>query len=81
MNKTASIDIKTAEKLVREIEGFEELKKHILKLLPEDVIPKGSNLWWEKEMLDGEEDIKKGNYTIVSDKKELMGHLDSLKKS
>lgn len=75
MSKSASIDIKTAEKLVREIESFEEIKKHILQLLPEEVIPYGSKLWWEKEMIGGEEIIKKGKYKVYKNPQLLISDL------
>ena len=72
MSKAVSIDTKTAEKLVREIESFEEVKKYILQLLPEDVIPDGSKLWWEKEIISGEEEIKKGDYKIYKNAELLL---------
>jgi len=75
MSKAISIDTKLAEKLLREIESFEEIKKHILQLIPEDVIPYGSKLWWEKEMINGEAAIKKGEYKIYKSTKLLLADL------
>lgn len=61
MSKTASINAATTKKLVHELERFDELKTQILKLIPEDMIPYGSRLWWEKSELEADEDIRKGN--------------------
>ncbi len=60
MAKAVTIDTNTAKKLVKELEHFEEFKKHVLMLLPEELIPYGSKLWWEKSELEATEDIKKG---------------------
>lgn len=57
-----SINTTTARKLVIELERFEQLKSHILRLLPDGTIPYGSKLWWEKEVLNGEEEIEKDKF-------------------
>ncbi len=60
MAKAATISGTTAKKLVREIEEFEELKQYVLRSIPDNILPYGSKLWWEKENLEADEDIKKG---------------------
>ena len=40
----------------------------------------GSEEWWEMEIKQGEEDVKKGHYTVLSSKDELKSYLDALKK-
>lgn len=79
MAKAATIDTNTAKKLVRELEKFEEFKKQVLMLVPEEVIPYGSRLWWEKSELEATEDIKKGRVASFNSTKEMQKHLDSLK--
>lgn len=72
MAKTIVIDTNIAKKLVVELERFEELKNHVLRLLPEEVVPYGSKLWWTKEILSGEADIKKKKYKMYTDAKDLI---------
>lgn len=60
MAKTNALSIARAKKIVSELEKIEELKKEVLRLLPNGIIPYGSKLWWEKEELMANEDIKKG---------------------
>ncbi len=79
MAKALSIDTNTAKKLVNELEQFEEFKKRVLRLIPQEVISKGSKLWWEKAELEADEDIKKGNIVSFSSAKEMQQYLDSLK--
>ena len=58
---TVTIDAKTAETILREIEAMrkslEALRKKILKLFPAKY---GSDAWWEKSEHEADEDIKKG---------------------
>ncbi|HUQ85222.1 MAG TPA: hypothetical protein VM077_02760 [Candidatus Limnocylindrales bacterium] len=79
MAKAATIDTNTAKKLVKELEQFEEFKKHVLMLIPEEIIPYGSKLWWEKSELEATEDIKKGRVVSFNSTKEMEKYLDSLK--
>ena len=62
MTKAITIDNTTAKKIVKELESLEALKASILNLLPEGIFSYGSKFWWEKEILAGEDDIKKGKY-------------------
>lgn len=56
-----TIDTKTAESLLKEIEAMgrslKALRKKIIRFLPAKY---GSDLWWEKEELEADEDIRKG---------------------
>lgn len=79
MAKAVTIDTNTAKKLVRELEQFEEFKQHALRVIPQDIIPSGSKLWWEKAELEADEDIKKGRVISFNSVKDMQNHLDSLK--
>lgn len=58
MGKVTTITPTIAKKIISELEEFEALKKNILLHLPQELIPYGSKLWWEKEVLNGEKEIK-----------------------
>lgn len=75
MARLITVNTSTAKKLVNELEQLEELKKHILRLLPDGVLPHGSKLWWEKEVLQGEEEIKKGEFKTYKNVKSLISDL------
>lgn len=62
MAKSVTITHTTAKKLIQEIERFEEMKVRILRLIPEELIPYGSKLWWEKEILEAEKEIRSGKF-------------------
>lgn len=79
MAKAVTIDTNTAKKLVRELEQFEKFKQHALRVIPQDIIPSGSKLWWEKAELEADEDIKKGRVISFNSVKDMQNHLDSLK--
>ena len=79
MARAAVIDINTAKKLIREIEQFEEVKRHVLKLIPDELVSYGSKLWWEKSELEADEDIKKGRLVSFKSAEAMQKHLDSLK--
>lgn len=74
-NRSAvTIDTKTAENILREIEAvrksLEVLRKKIIKLLPSKY---GSDTWWEKEIEDGLEEVKQGKvYGPFKDANELI---------
>ncbi len=75
MSKTLIIDSATAKKIIKELERLENLKTNLLILLPEAVIPYGSKLWWEKEVLKGELVIKKGKFKTYTSSKDLISDL------
>ena len=79
MAKAITLDAHTAKKLVKELERFDDFKMHILNLIPQDLIPEGSKLWWEKAELEADEDIKKSNVVSFNSVKEMQKHLDSFK--
>jgi hypothetical protein len=78
MAKSVTIDTNTAKKLVRELERFEKFKMHALRIIPQDVIPSGSKLWWEKAELEADEDIKKGRVANLSSINDLDKPLNEL---
>lgn len=78
MAKAVTIDTSTAKKLVKELEHFEKVKTRILSLLPGDMVPYGSKLWWEKEELEADEDIKKGRVAKMSSLNDLDKPLKTL---
>ncbi|OGE18344.1 hypothetical protein A2769_01505 [Candidatus Daviesbacteria bacterium RIFCSPHIGHO2_01_FULL_37_27] len=75
MTKSITIDNTTAKKIIKDLESFEILKASILNLLPEGVFSYGSKLWWEKETLVGEEEIKKGKYKTYKNTHSLIDDL------
>lgn len=79
MPNLTSINTTTAKKLIEELENFEEFKKNVLRLIPEDLIPNGSKMWWEKAELEADEDIKKGKVVSFNSTKEMEKYLNSLK--
>ncbi len=79
MSKTTSLDTATAKKLIRELERFDEFKSQVLQLIPEEMIPYGSKLWWEKSEFEATEDIKKGRVVSFDSTKDMQKYLDTLK--
>ncbi len=75
MAKTATINAATAKKIIAGFEEFEELKKQVLLLIPEKFIPYGSKLWWQKEVLGGEDEIRKGKVKEYRNAKSLISDL------
>ncbi|HSW47695.1 MAG TPA: hypothetical protein VLG67_01320 [Candidatus Saccharimonadales bacterium] len=78
MAKAVTIDTNIAKKLVRELEKFEEFKKQVLMLVPEELIPYGSKLWWEKSELEATEDIKKGRIVTLKSIDDLDKPIEKL---
>ncbi|MGI8419737.1 MAG: hypothetical protein ACR2LN_03780 [Candidatus Levyibacteriota bacterium] len=81
MANTITVDAKTLEHIVSQLDKLTEdmavLKKRFLTEEPSY----GSDAWWDLSDEEPKEDIKAGRYTIVHTKKELQEHLDSLKRS
>lgn len=67
-HSTITIDTKTAEKLLADIESMrkslEVLRKRVIKLLPEKY---GSDSWWKKEIEEAENEFKKDGKSICFD--------------
>jgi hypothetical protein len=78
MARVVTINTTKAKKLVRELEQFEEIKRQVLKLIPEELIPQGSKLWWEWSDLKGLEEVKKGEYYKLSDQRDLKDFFDHI---
>ncbi|MBI2622520.1 MAG: hypothetical protein HYY87_00230 [Candidatus Levybacteria bacterium] len=75
MAKTGIVNTTVAKKLFSELELLEQLKTRILSILPEDVIPYGSKLWWEKAELEADKDIQTGRYTVYRNAATLIKDL------
>lgn len=71
MAQTITVNAKTLEQVVSQLDKLTKevaaIKKQILDQEPIN----GSDAWWEKEIKEGEEDIKKGNYYELRDENEL----------
>ena len=78
MAKAVTIDTNTAKKLIKELEQFEEIKKQILMLIPESLIPYGSKLWWEWSDQKGLDEVEKGEYYKLRDQKDLKDFFDHI---
>lgn len=78
-SRAKTIDAKTAKEILAEIEmyqkGLADLRRKLLLVLPEKFLKYGSELWWEKTTLKGEEEIKKGNYKVYKNAKDLIADL------
>lgn len=71
-----TMNIKTAKSIFAEIsliqKRLDALKEKILTLLPAQY---GSNEWWEKEIKEGLEEVKKGEYTLYKNVDDLLKDL------
>lgn len=71
-----TIDTKTAETLLKEIEvmrrSLEALRKKVINLLPARY---GSDTWWEKEIEEGLKEVKQGKYAVYKNSKDLISDL------
>ena len=78
MSQTIQISQTKYEELLTRMARLESM---VAKLLEKGDKPaEGTDAWWELSDKKALEDIKKGRYTVVHDKKELQQHLDSLKR-
>ncbi len=78
-SQTITLNKVQTQLLIQELMHLEELKKTLLRIIPESYLPKGSDLWWEKSDLEAMEDVKAGRYTTIKNHKELDRFLDKLK--
>ncbi|OGH27490.1 MAG: hypothetical protein A3C27_03760 [Candidatus Levybacteria bacterium RIFCSPHIGHO2_02_FULL_39_36] len=78
MAKTATLSVSDAKKIVLELERLEEIRDRILRIVPMELLPKGSNLRWIKEAIEGEDEIRKGKYTRIRNDAELKEFFDNL---
>jgi len=64
-NHSVTVDSKAIKSILEEMEfyrrGIANLRKKLLKILPEEMLSYGSDLWWEKSEFEADMDIKKGN--------------------
>ncbi len=70
-NQTIALDAVSAKLLLQELEHLEEIKKTLLRIIPEPFFAKGSGLWWEKSDLEASEDIEKGRYAPIKSHQHL----------
>jgi len=55
-NQTITLDAVSAKVLLKELEHLEEIRKTLLRIIPESFLSKGSDLWWDKSDLEALED-------------------------
>ncbi len=77
-NQTITLDPIQTKLLVKELVHLEQIKKTLLKIIPESYITPGSDLWWAKSDLEALKDVKAGRVTKIKTHKELDRFLDSL---
>ena len=77
-NQTIALDAVSARVLVQELEHLEEIKKTLLRIIPEPFLIKGSGFWWEKNDLEAAGDIEKGRYTKIKSHQHLDRFLEKL---
>ena len=79
-NHLATVDNKTIKALFDEIEfyrkGLVNLRKKLLKVIPEEMLSYGSDLWWEKSDEEAIRSIKQGKGTVIRNRNELKKFLD-----
>lgn len=56
--------------------GIANLRKRLLKILPEKALQYGSDLWWEKSDEEAIESIKKGRGMVIHNSRELKKFLE-----
>ncbi|MGI8419724.1 MAG: hypothetical protein ACR2LN_03705 [Candidatus Levyibacteriota bacterium] len=81
MANTITVDAKTLEHIVSQLDKLTKDMAAVKKRLPTEEPSYGSDTWWELSDKEAKEDIKAGHYTVVHAKNELQEHLDSLKRS
>lgn len=76
---TISLDTKTAQSILEEVESMRKtldiLRKRIIKLFPPQY---GSDVWWEKEIMEAKKEIKAGRMKELRSLNELDKPLDKL---
>jgi hypothetical protein len=77
MSKTATINPTKAKQLTIKLEKLDELKRQVLLLLPDGALPYGSKLWWEKEELEADRDIKAGRVKKFKSAQDAIKWLNS----
>ena len=75
---TITIDTKTIKSIFNEVESVQNtlavLKKRNVKILPSEY---GSDGWWEKEIKEGLEEVKKGKVKEFNSMEEAIEYLNS----
>lgn len=77
-NQAITLDAVSARLLVQELGRLEEIRKTLLKIIPESFLVKGSTLWWEKSDTEALEDAEKGRCTEIKTHEALDKFLDRL---
>lgn len=79
-NNTTTIDSKTIKTLLEEMEyyrrGLTNLRKKLLRIIPEGMVSYGSDLWWEKSDEEATTSIKAGKGIVIRNRKDLKKLLD-----
>lgn len=79
MAQSISVDEKTIQKILTRLDKLTEDVKEIKNRLPEQKPHYGSDEWWDKEINEGEEDIEKGDYYELRDKKEIKDFFKNIR--
>lgn len=78
-NHLVTVDSKAIKSLLEEMEfyrrGLANLRKKLLKILPEEMLSYGSDLWWEKSDEEALKSIRNGKGIVFQNKKELKKFL------
>lgn len=79
MAQTVTVDAKTIRAILTRLDQIDKKINAISAKALEKEPVYGSDEWWEKEVKEGEEELKKGKYTSFSSKRNLQQYLNSLK--
>lgn len=85
MNQPGSVSLTFQQSTIEELldllsqreKSARKLRKQLLLSLPDSFLKKGSDLWWEKEVVLGEKEIRAGRYKTY---KSAKGFIDDLRK-
>ena len=75
---TVTIPAKTIDEIFSRLDELTKAVRKISVKFFEKEPPYGSDEWWDKEIEEGEKDIKAGKYTTINNKKELKTFFDNL---
>lgn len=79
--QTITVPAKTFEKILCRLDQLTKEVQVIKHRLFEEEPPYGSDEWWRWSNAKALQEVKEGRYTVLHNKKELQGFLDSLKSS
>ena len=78
-SQVITLNTNQAKLLVDELYKLDEVKKNLLRIIPESYLKYGSDLWWQKSDLQAQEDINNRRFRTIKSHRGLDKYLDGLK--